>query len=850
MPKRPGALRRLGLDQRAPFQRYVSLASTNDIFAQHRRPIFLILVSSWLAFMALTANHFVQGRWQQGVFTLTFLTLLFTNAIAFYRQKAAPIPATLVILTTLPALAMTMYRQELDGLVWAYPAILLFQFLAQRRTANICSLAVVVLAIGMSYIHLGAPIASRFGVTLFLVIVFTNIFSLISESQQNKEAVQRQRLDLLVRGTHAGIVEWDGIANKTTYSVRFMEMLGYAPDTDTRDWQFFNLLAPEDRAAMRGLFLDQLRQAAPLGSVRHQRSHDYRLMHAHGHAVWIHSEGIAVSGADGRTSRYVSSFMDISERIHAEQALRQSHQQLQEQALQLETQNKALREAIRVRESVERMARHDLKTPLNSIASVHRLMREARPLNAYEQEVLGMAERAALRVLSMVNLSLDLYQMEDGSYNLRPQPVDLGAVAQSVARDLKAHADSKNLLIQVERPARALFTSAEELLCYSMLANLLKNAVEAAPEGSTVRVTYGLHGDNVSLSLHNFGAVPPAIRQSFFAKYVTHGKTSGTGLGAYSARLMARVQGGELTMQSSDAEGTILTLVLPVLAAPQMPKQSSAAGTAVEAAAESSAPARFDALPPLAVLLVDDDNYNTLVLRSMLPSPPLRIETAINGRVALDAVKRQRPDVIFMDLEMPVMNGTEALRRIREWQHQQGQAKSLVIAFSAHDDTATRAACMAEGFDLYLSKPATQQEIYHSLAGQRSPGAATTSAAAQPGAVPAAVVVAAAPAWVVVDDDLMADIEGFLHSRRALVQEALSAIAAGEREPARRAAHKLAGSLAMYGFDWAASQASAIENAASAASLAMLASTAQALLQHLTDVQARAGNTGLATTVL
>jgi len=101
------------------------------------------------------------------------------------------------------------------------------------------------------------------------------------------------------------------------------------------------------------------------------------------------------------------------------------------------------------------------------------------------------------------------------------------------------------------------------MLCYSMLANLIKNAVEAAPAGSRVAVTLSLCGDGLAVAIHNDGIVPPDIRDRFFEKYVTHGKTKGTGLGTYSAKLIARTHGGDIGLETSDDAGTTVTVRLP-----------------------------------------------------------------------------------------------------------------------------------------------------------------------------------------------------------------------------------------------------------------------------------------------
>jgi signal transduction histidine kinase/DNA-binding NarL/FixJ family response regulator len=514
-------------------------------------------------------------------------------------------------------------------------------------------------------------------------------------------------------------------------------------------------------------------------------------------------------------------FSRIADAQHAKEA--QQRERLDGLVRQLEEQNMALREAFRMREEVERIARHDLKTPLASIASVPRLLRERHPPDEVEDELLGVVERAALRVLSMVNLSLDLFRMEEGTYHLRAQAVDMGVLLKTVARDVEAHALSKHVRLALDLPAQTVCAQGEELLCYSTLSNLVTNAVEASPERTEVRVTLRKvsdeNGDAVAVDIHNAGEVPLEVRDRFFEKYATHGKPGGNGLGAYSARLMARVQRGSLRM-ASGPEGTTLSLRLPLWHA-ALPAKSGAA-PAVAARPQWSA----DPLPPLSVLLVDDDEYNIVVLKSLLPSPPLDVRTAVNGRAALELVGDVRPDVIFLDLEMPVLGGIEAARRIRAVQSEQGVKPSIIAAFSAHDDHATRRQCLEAGFDTYLAKPASREEVFAVLRGE------------DPAAVaPAAGRDAKDDRRVWVEPSLMLLMPEFLSSRRQLAEMLVAAVEGGQRETIRVTAHQLAGSLSMYGFREAGRASRALEQAATTEDLEALRSRSEALAQMIAQAE-------------
>src|SRR5205085_3362460 len=305
-------------------------------------------------------------------------------------------------------------------------------------------------------------------------------------------------------------------------------------------------------------------------------------------------------------------------------------------ALNAEERNRALEENARLREDVERMSRHDLKTPLNSILGAARLLRDDPRITGEQRELAEVLQHAGRRMLEMVNLSLGLFRMETGTYDLRPQPVDLREVVTRVLVDLHSYAEAKGVTLHVGGSDRApVLVRAEEPLCYSITANLVKNAIEATGGGERVTVSL-LPGQPVVLSVHNPGQVPLEVAGRFFEKYVTSRKSGGTGLGTYSARLMARAQEGDLQMHTSPADGTTLTLTLPAMRGElPVPQRAPESEDAVLQAVAT--------LPASDVLVVDDDEFTRLVTRRLLPAPPFSVETAIDGIAAAQAMERRWP---------------------------------------------------------------------------------------------------------------------------------------------------------------------------------------------------------------
>jgi K+-sensing histidine kinase KdpD len=168
----------------------------------------------------------------------------------------------------------------------------------------------------------------------------------------------------------------------------------------------------------------------------------------------------------------------------------------------------------------------------------------------------------------MINLSLDLFKMERGLYEFQPSCVDMIPLIRKILIELKPLADKHHqsgeiwLNDRIAEEEDHFFVYGEELLCYSLMSNLLKNAFESSPPKEQITAELFCKPESAMIRIHNMGAVPENIRDRFFEKYATSGKKQGTGLGTYSARLIAETQGGSISMQTSEKSGTTITVQL------------------------------------------------------------------------------------------------------------------------------------------------------------------------------------------------------------------------------------------------------------------------------------------------
>ncbi|WP_027191314.1 sensor histidine kinase [Fundidesulfovibrio putealis] len=224
-----------------------------------------------------------------------------------------------------------------------------------------------------------------------------------------------------------------------------------------------------------------------------------------------------------------------------------------------------------LREDIDRMSRHDLKSPLNAIIGLPRLILLDKDMPREEiDEYLRLIRQTGYNMLNLINISLEMFKMEQGTYTFEPSPVDIVELLRKLKLEAAGKLKTKELTLETTIEGQTAGETdtfpvlSEELPCWSMLGNLLENAIQASPKGHAVTIALARQGGQGRISITNKGAVPHDIRARFFEKYATSGKTHGTGLGTYSARLIAQTLGGSIALDTSDPDGTTVHVTLPL----------------------------------------------------------------------------------------------------------------------------------------------------------------------------------------------------------------------------------------------------------------------------------------------
>ncbi|HCY85117.1 MAG TPA: hypothetical protein DHV36_08290 [Desulfobacteraceae bacterium] len=382
----------------------------------------------------------------------------------------------------------------------------------------------------------------------------------------------------------------------------------------------------------------------------------------------------------------------------------------------LKRQNEILIENERLRNDVESIARHDLKTPMNALISIPELLLKEKGVTENQREMLEMIAQSGFRVMDIINSSIDLYRMEKGEYRLRPVPIDLLKILKQLKGEIIHLMGEKEIPFRIliggkyAKEDDSFIVYGEEMLYYSLFVNLVKNAVEASPPGRSVTVGLDIKGDTPIIMVNNTGLIPDEIRDTFFDKYVTHGKPDGTGLGTYSAKLITKTLGGEISFQSVEEKGTTLMVELH----DNLKKEN--AEEAFDKFFEQS-PLQIKNLSKktnMTIMILDDYAIMRGTIVSILRQ--MGFKNFIRGADGMEGLKQlqvKQVDLIISDLNMPKVNGLQLLKHVKK-SETLGHIPFMMVSGEAEQRKVEQAVKL--GVDAFVVKPFSADILMKKLA--------------------------------------------------------------------------------------------------------------------------------------
>ena len=350
---------------------------------------------------------------------------------------------------------------------------------------------------------------------------------------------------------------------------------------------------------------------------------------------------------------------------------------------------------------------HEIRTPLNGVLGMAQAMDKGdlAPLQRERLEVIQSAGEALLRLLNDV---LDISKIEAARIELEDAVVDIEAIGGEVAATFSALAAQKDLCITLDvSEAAAGCWRGDPGRVRQVLQNLVSNAVKFTERGS-VHVEISHDGRQLILKVADTGPGIALEQQAHVfesfaqADASTTRRFGGSGLGLAICRALVELMGGEILLDSMPARGSTFTVRLPLERAERPAAERIEHATAPEA-------------PLLRILAAEDNPMNQLVLRTLLDQVGLEARIVGNGQEALEAWEEGGWDVILMDVQMPVMDGPTAARRIRERERQTGGPRIPIIALTANAMAHHLEDYRLAGMDALVAKPIKLPELFSVL---------------------------------------------------------------------------------------------------------------------------------------
>lgn len=373
---------------------------------------------------------------------------------------------------------------------------------------------------------------------------------------------------------------------------------------------------------------------------------------------------------------------------------------------------------------------HELRSPMHAVLGLTEILAQT-DLDEDQQSLLASIANSASSLRSVIDDLLDFSKMEAGRFDLEEVPVLLCEVVNGAAEVVRGMALSRNIELQVDVPSEPVLVRGDPLRIRQVLVNLLSNAIKFTEKGHVavrmeiadvqppaegsdgalagefgeVGVSFAVSDTGVGIESSNFELLFEPFHQ---ADKSTSRRFGGTGLGLSICRRLAELMAGRLEVESQVGKGSTFTFSAR-FASCETPTglPITPGATAEPLVALTPKPVTKSAN----ILVVDDTDVNQLLARRQLENLGCNVMTASNGSEALELMKKQRFDLIFMDREMPILDGLATTRRIREREEAQGGVPVAVIALTAGAMDGDRETCLAAGMNGYLAKPVSIRAI-------------------------------------------------------------------------------------------------------------------------------------------
>lgn len=358
---------------------------------------------------------------------------------------------------------------------------------------------------------------------------------------------------------------------------------------------------------------------------------------------------------------------------------------------------------------------HEIRTPMNVILGATGLLKESNP-SEDQKSFVALLENAGEGLLDLINDILDMSKVEAGLLELESISFNPDTVLRQSCSVFSINASAKGIDLEFEVspdfPSRAI---GDPVRIKQVLLNLIGNAVKFTSKGGVyvkAQAVESARTETLKLvfTVHDTGpGIPKKQHQAIFENFTQADKSvtrkhQGTGLGLAISKSLSQMMGGDISVKSTPGKGSTFTFTATLSKDKSTPmvKQKNENESVINT-------------NPQKILLVEDNKSNQMLFTHYLKDSPHTVEMADNGEEGIEKFIALQPDIIFMDIEMPIMDGYEAVQKIREWEKRNDHQPTPIIALSAHAIKGTEQRARYAGCTAYMTKPVTKIQILDNI---------------------------------------------------------------------------------------------------------------------------------------
>lgn len=479
----------------------------------------------------------------------------------------------------------------------------------------------------------------------------------------------------------------EGVA--TYMNKQFVAIYGWPKEELIDITSFFEKVYPD--ATYRNQIVKRITTDIETGDPTKMRWENIEITQKNGSKRIINAVNIPLI----KQNTMVSTVMDITQLKITEQKLRHAKEKAEE--------------SNRLKTAFLNNISHEFRTPMNGILGFATLIALPDKTEQQREKFAQMIKESTDQLLNIVNDTIEMSQIQSGQAVVREQLINVDEMLEIIVAEFRQKAEYKDLPVKIETATPGSVLTSDEYKLSRVLRHLLDNAVKFTYEGEVVvAVRYAAGRLVISVSDTGIG-IAPTDQQYLFTPYrqVETGATrsyGGNGLGLALSKAYTELLGGRIHLQSEQGRGTTVTVEIPDRK-PATPTESFA----------TSAPAQTTPVvwKDKSILVVEDEEINLWLIQEILQETHARVLCAQNGQEAVELC-RKKPDIdlIIMDIKMPVMDGYEAIKQIRQL-----QSKHIpVIAQTAYAMEHDRDEIQNKGFDGFLPKPVKHKQLLDTVA--------------------------------------------------------------------------------------------------------------------------------------